>query len=271
MRKVKYILAGMIVASLPACHAGCGADSVFMDPERQAEGLVIILPGIEGESGYNHEIRNGLLSAGVTRAMTIYRWGRPIPVLGSIMNQVDFIGNYIAGAGIARMIVEYQDKYPGRPVCLIGHSGGGGVAVFAAQQLPEGRRIDGVILLSASISAGYDLTKALQRCRLGIVNFFNRSDIGLLGVATTIMGNVDGGHGPSAGLIGFDQPPANADAVRSDLYSRKLYQVEMTPNMTFGDSDSHGAATRSYFVAGYVADWVTEKTWPPAGATSVSR
>ena len=102
------------------------------------------------------------------------------------------------------MIGDYQDNHPGRPVYVVGHSGGGGVAVFTAESLPDGRKIDGLVLLSASISKGYDLHKALANCRRGIINYYSSRDVGLLGVGTTLMGNVDGGHGPSAGLKGFD-------------------------------------------------------------------
>jgi len=89
------------------------------------------------------------------------------------------------------------------------------------------------------------------------VNFYNPDDAGLLGVGTTVMGNVDGGHGPSAGLNGFSRNLNN------------LYQVKVTESMTASSGGgSHDAATRPRFVANYVAPWVLSSRWPPAATGS---
>ncbi len=252
MRRMSMLL---ILAWLIAFASGCGgiaSSSHYMTEVQKENGLVVILPGIEGESEFNHNIRRGLMRAGSHRAMPIYNWGRPIPGVGMLLNQVDVIGNRIAGGSIARMIEQYQDSYPNRPVYLIGHSGGGGVAVFAAESLAAGRKIEGLVLLSASIDGSYDLTKALGHCKNGILNVYNPEDTGLLGVGTAVMGNVDGGRGPSAGLRGFSKKRS------------KLYQLQMTGGMTAASGGgTHDAATRPGFVASYVAPWVLSSAWPP--------
>jgi len=254
------------VIAAVAVLSGCGADNArFTTPERMDEGLVVILPGIEGVSEMNLDIRRGLVRGGVDRALPIYSWRRPIPIAGVLINQMDFLGNRLEGIKLAKMITEYQDAHPGRPVYLIGHSGGGGVAVFAAEAMPEGRQVDGLVLLSASISKGYNATKALKRCRNGIVNFYNRSDAGLLGVGTTVVGNVDGVHGPSAGLEGFD-PARSGDPEEKRLAYARLYQVALSPSMT-GGGDPHAAATHPGFVASYVVPWIRAQGWPAGKAT----
>ena len=130
------------------------ANKYYYTDVRKENGLVIILPGIEGESSANHNIRRGLSNAGCWRAMPICNWGAPIPGIGKIINQSDFVGNRLKGGKIARLIEQYQDQYPQRPVFLVGHSGGGGIAVFAAEELAEGRQVDGLILLSAQYLRG---------------------------------------------------------------------------------------------------------------------
>ncbi|MBI5725555.1 MAG: hypothetical protein HZA50_16475 [Planctomycetes bacterium] len=248
---------------LAGLSAGCGAAaSHFTTPDRRSNGLVVILPGIEGESGFNHDIRRGLAAAGIYRSLPIYSWGRPIPVLGMLLNQMDPLGNWLAGKGLADYIVRYQDENPGKPVYIIGHSGGGGIAVFAAAQMPDDRQIDGLMLLHASISAGYDLTRALHHCKKGIVNFYNTDDVGLLGIGTIIVGSVDGGHGPAAGLIGFDEPDSS-DKEDKKLAYAKLYQVPLTRQFFISDSGSHSMATKPLFVARYVAEWMLCQIWPP--------
>lgn len=236
----------LLVSLLWACLSGCSSNNDFVTEDRLEKGLVIVLPGIEGESPFNHDIREGLLDANVPGAIMIYRWGRPIPIAGPIINQMDVLGNRIEGRRIAQMIVEYQDAHEGRPVYLVGHSGGGGVAVFAAEAMPEGRKVDGVVLLSASISCDYDLTKALSRCRNGIVNFYSRGDVGFLVIGTTVAGNVDGTRGPAAGQKEFQKS------------FERLWQVEVLDD---GDS-AHVAATRSTYVSANVARWVLEPAWP---------
>ncbi len=235
---------------------GCGASNVFNTPDRLANGLVIILPGIEGKSVLNRDVRDGLAAAGVEQAIQIRSWGL-IPLL----KQMDFIGNRLAGAIIAKEIVAYQDAHPGRPVYVMGHSGGGGIAVFVAESMPEGRQVDGLILLSASISSAHNLTKALKHCKNGIVNFYNRNDAALLGVVTILFGNVCGTHGPAAGLIGFDKPGKKASDEKKLAYA-KLYPMRLTDDMTLGDSSAHVSTTRPDFVSIYVAPWVLSRQWP---------
>jgi pimeloyl-ACP methyl ester carboxylesterase len=237
-------LMGVSIAAAGGCEAMSNAP--YTTDARKQHGLVVILPGIEGPSPMNADIRRGLLRAGVEAAMPIYAWGRPVPVVGSLLNQVDVLGNRLAGRSVARFVSEYQNTHPGRPVYLVGHSGGGGVAVFAAEAMPDGKQLDGLVLLSASISAGYDLSGALANCRGGIVNFYNPADTALLGVGTTIVGNVDGVHGPSAGRDGFRRTLAG-------LYQRVVH----------GSGDPHAAATRPHFVAARVAPWVLSRHWPP--------
>lgn len=235
------VLAGFILA-------GCGGsmDAVnhqYCGEHRKQQGLVVILPGIEGISAANLNIRDGLIDAGVDRAVMIYPWGRPIPGVSVLANQVDVIGNRIAGSLIARMVATYQDQYPGRPVHIIGHSGGGGVAVFAAESMPEGRSIEGLVLLSASISRDYDLTKAMSHCSEGIVNFYNPQDTALLEAGTTVFGTVDGVHGPSAGLRGFTNS-------HPGLVQRRI---------SSSGGDPHFAATREWFVEQHIAPYVRSR------------
>jgi pimeloyl-ACP methyl ester carboxylesterase len=113
------------------------------------------------------------------------------------------------GRKIAEDIYEYQRVYPGRAVHLIGQSGGSAVAIFVLEALAESGAspVTGVILLDASLSADYDLTVALGKSTQGIVNFRNSEDVAVLGVGTAVMGNIDGGHGDSAGRTGFKASP----------------------------------------------------------------
>jgi pimeloyl-ACP methyl ester carboxylesterase len=250
----------LLTAGALCALAGCADNGPYMTEERLDQGMVMILPGIEGVSQLNKDIREGLSDAGIEWAMPIESWGRPVPLFGMFLNQMDIIGNRIAANSLANDIEEYIDAYPGRPVYLIGHSGGGGMAVFVAEALDDGYMVDGVIVLSGSISSAYNLEKALANTRYGIVNFYNRSDGGLLGAGTTLLGNVDGIRGPGAGLLGFDWPDENDDIARRVAYNH-LYQIRLERDMILG-GDSHTAVTNPVFVSTFVSPWIYSSSWP---------
>jgi pimeloyl-ACP methyl ester carboxylesterase len=252
---------------------GCAtANSTTIASESlRRKGLVIILPGIEGKSSLNEHIRQGLVASGVDCAIEIHQWGLLVPVVKLFANQVNVPGNYAAGREIAKVIARYQDRYPDNPVYLVGHSGGGGIAVFALEALekmPGKHRITGAVLLSPSISADYDLSVALQHTRQGVANFYNESDVAALGLATTILGNVDGGRGAAAGRAGFDRPGLDDTPEKVFAYS-KLYQVKITREM-MSSRLAHMGTTGVAFIAAYVAEWVTHSTWPPPGQPALS-
>jgi hypothetical protein len=227
--------------------------TIYTTEARLDKGLVVILPGIEGEGAANHDIRKGLYDAGVPCALAIYRWGYPIPGIGLLVNQTDVAGNRRAGAKLAGRILTYQQKRPGRPVYLIGHSGGGGVAVFALESLAGvGQPVEGAFLLSASLSSNYLMDQALQMTRRGIVNVSNPQDK-LLDSGTAVFGNVDGGHGASAGRAGF-----------SRSYPR-LFERRVTGASLGVAGSPHFVATNAAVIAKRAPAWLNSAKWPPPG------
>ena len=253
------LLATLIIAL--AVVSGCD-DMLNMDdttPTMKDRGMVYILPGIQGVDSHYFNIRQGLRGAGLNCAIKIHPWGSQIPGIGMAINQTNTMADEEWGETIAREIAEYQEAYPGRRVYVIGHSGGGGVAVFVAESLatiPGAKPIDGVVMLEASLSSDYDVSTALTMLDDGIVNFHNPQDTALLGEGTAMFGNVDGGHGDSAGLKG--------------LYTKspKVFNVTVTPDMIDAFNDPHFADTTAAFATRYIAPWILEKSWPPHGVTT---
>src|SRR5260221_4327757 len=104
-------------------------------PERLEKGLVLVLPGIEGQSLLNHGIARGLADGGVISAIEIFDWTTGVILL--FLYHLRGSRRHKAQAEkIARRVVEYQRNYPGRPVHLVGHSGGGAMAGLALEHLP---------------------------------------------------------------------------------------------------------------------------------------
>ncbi len=239
----------MLVTALLA--GGCSDLSGYRASERLAQGYTIVLPGIEGRSWINTSLVKGLADGGVPTAIEVYDW----TAAGWLSVPVNLRGqerNRRQGRKIARRIMEYQDKYPGKPVHLIGHSGGGGVAVYALEALPANRQITAAILLGPALAPDYDLCRALKRTRLGIWNYYSPYDVGFLRAGTTVMGTVDGRHTSAAGAVSFAQP-WGLDEEDRRLYGSKLHQQGYTPKMA--DSGHRGRHTH-WAKRSFVAEWL---------------
>ena len=254
MTRFLYAIAMAATLVSVGCDGG-GFNAKYTQDSQKQLGMVYILPGIQGVDSHYFNIRRGLAKSGVNCGMMIHPWGCQIPGLNLLLNQTDSVDDRTWGQRIAADIVAYQKAYPGKPVHIIGQSGGAGVAVFTAEALadiPDAKPITGLVLLDGSLSADYDLTKALSMCSSGIINFYNLRDVALLQVGTAMFGNVDGGHGDSAGRTGFEEEYPT------------LYQVRVTDDMVNGLDDPHFADCSSAFAGKYLAGWILQSSWPPA-------
>jgi pimeloyl-ACP methyl ester carboxylesterase len=193
--------------------------------------LVTLLAGALGTSGcarprndlaaYPHDQGTPVLLAvdgagnfqNASRALreVLHDEGSPIQVLtfdwshGSGRIFADQIGYAYArneGQKLAATVLAYRQKYPGRPVYLMGHSAGAMVVVAALEHLPEGA-VDRVLLLSPSLSAYYDLRPALRAVCGQMYNFYSHGDWIYLGLVTRIVGTADRQWAPTSGRVGF--------------------------------------------------------------------
>lgn len=159
-------MAGIILALLVGCAP------LRLNEQRMADGLTIVLPGIDGRGLHNENICRTLAAKGVPTAVELYDWTAPGR---GLLNQYDLERNRGIAATLAGRVQEYWRQYPGRPVYLVGLSGGTAIAVWTAEALPEGQEFDGVVLMGSSLSPGYDLTKALAHTR-NVVTFHSSLD-----------------------------------------------------------------------------------------------
>lgn len=180
-----------------------------VDSDRLDRGLVVILPGIESQSFLNISILHGLLDAGIPHALEIFDWTTGWNPL-FLYHLRGWRRNRRVVDRLARRIQDYQRDYPGRPVWLVGHSGGGAMSVLTAEALPEDSPIAGAILLGPALSPRYSVRPALRRTRHGIWNFHSHGDWLFLGVGTLLCGTLDGRHSPAAGFVGFRHDDATS-------------------------------------------------------------
>lgn len=221
-------------------------------PARLERGLVIVLPGIEGESCINHSIARGLADGGVESAIEVFDWTTGVILLFPYHLRA-WRRNVSRAEQIAQRIVEYRSAHPGHPVHLVGHSGGGAVTILTLERLPEETRVTSAVLLQPAISPRYDLSKALARTEQGIWNFRSVYDVFFDGLGTCALGTMDGRYTPAAGMIGF-RPPPGLSASGKELYETRLTDIPFGPAMVadfnFG---GHMGPTNRVFVAQHIA------------------
>jgi pimeloyl-ACP methyl ester carboxylesterase len=237
---------------------GCSRQNELVSG-RMEQGLVVVLPGIEGHSPLNREICVGLAEGGVQNAIELYDWTSAFTfILTPVYNQRAYNRNHDKAAEIARMIARYKVAYPNNPVVLVGQSGGGAMAIWTVEALPPGVQVDGVILLAASISTNYPLDTALSKTKRGIINFYSNRDWFFLGLGTTAVGTMDGEHSSSAGKNGFEEPKHWG---RPNTYN-KLFQIPWQSRMSGGGAIGiHLTSGAPQFVANYVAPFVRLPRW----------
>jgi len=221
-------------------------------PERREHGLVIVLSGIEGEGLINHNILLGLADAGLPYALSLFRWTRPIPILSTFHNLRGLKRNLLQAERLAKLIAEYRENFPGRPVHLVGHSGGGAMSILTLERLPHGVNVDSAILCATALSPSYNLTGALQHVTGKVYNLRSTYDWFHLRLATTVLGTVDGKHCVSSGAIGFRLPDNVTEETRR-LYAERLVEVPFTREMTgsFHLSGHFGCVNRLF-----VEEWI---------------
>jgi pimeloyl-ACP methyl ester carboxylesterase len=233
--------------------SGCQGRQLMLNEQKLNQGLVIVLPGIDGRAIYNENACKALCKNNFNMAVELYDW---TALLGPIFNQCAIEYNRHVAAELAARIVKYHKENPGRPVFLIGHSGGTAIAIWAAEKLPESEKVDGIVLLASSLSPEYDLSNALRHTRAGIVSFYSDRDDVLLYIGTSLFGTMDGKHTEAAGMVGFRRPTHS-----SESYDR-FFEVQWEPGMAGEDHDGgHFGCMAEKFFQDHISQLIASNSW----------
>ncbi len=211
-----------------------------------------MLPGIESQSFLNHSVVWGLADGGWLGAIEIDDWTTSC-TLFFVYHLRGKQRNLRQAQRIAERIVAYQNEYPGRPVHLIGHSGGGALAVFTLEALPTDHVVTSAILLAPALAPSYPLHRALERTARGLWNFWSPLDVIFLGLGTLLLGTIDGRLSLSSGMIGFREPAGTTEAQQL-IYQQKLHQQPYAARMaTAFNLGGHFGCTNRVFVEHWIA------------------
>lgn len=227
--------------------SGCANFDNLMQADRLERGYTIVLPGIDGPSIANSNIAQGIANSGLETAIEVHDWTTGIPVLLPV-HLYTRRANKRQAQLLADKIVEYQDRYPGRPVHLVAQSGGCGVLLWTLESLPPDRTITSAVMLSAAVSPTYDVSEALQHTDVGLWNFYSPLDVILL-AGTVVGGNIDGRWMPGAGAVGFRSRSAKPQGD-----GPRVHQIPYSPKMLLvGNFGGHWGPAKSPFARDYIA------------------
>ena len=237
--------------------------------QRLRQGLILVLPGIEGESYINHTIAHGLNDAGIRDAIEIFDWTRGrMFLLDNLMNAAR---HGRQADRLADRVRQYQQAWPDRPVHIVAHSGGAGLAAFALERLDRERPITAAVFMAPALSPRYNLAPALRRTTRGIYNLYSPHDNFYLGAGTAAFGTVDRRHARAAGKVGFAMPEG-LPAADADVYRTKLHQETWRWEMLAdGHAGGHLGWAGRRFVRNWVAPIVLDHRFGEAGFTAQTR
>jgi pimeloyl-ACP methyl ester carboxylesterase len=237
-----------------ACLAA-GLSSGCWEPpppsEGQAElGLLYMLPGIDGGPDTMKLPYQALRDAGVAGEIRVLNWNRGAAVLENLTN---YSSNLARSGAIAAEIAAFEQEHPGAPVDLVGYSGGGGLAILAAELLPDEFHVRNVLLVQAAVSPDYDLEPVLAHIDGKLVNFYSPADWLFLGWGTETFGTIDRTYTAAAGKNGFNLQ----SAVPDQQAETKVEQVCWTPEMSStGHLGTHASMISYEWNKEYVAPYL---------------
>jgi pimeloyl-ACP methyl ester carboxylesterase len=240
MRLTRFACGFVLVAGL-AGLTGCGPN---FGPKAK-NGIVFYCPGASNWDMGEVSVRDGLEKAGFEGQVAAFYWSiAPIPIAGAAVDQYARFNPRLRAGLLARSIEEYIDRFPGRPVHLIGLSAGTGVALWALEDLKPGYRVDNVVLLSSSLSSNFDARKSFEHVTGRVYVYYSSSDP-VLAIAMRATGTIDGSFTEEpVGLVGFRGPGNGA----------KVVNVAYSPDFAkYGYRGQHLDSTASRFVTAVIA------------------
>lgn len=159
-----------------------------------------MLPGVSNTVGQLKNLARLIQREHAGLEVEIRTWG---PALQSLHNLQAYDANLTTARNLALEIANHLHRHQGEDFYLLGYSGGGGLAVLTAANLPDGARIDRLILIAPAISPEYPLAEqVLPHVREFVVNCASRRDR-QVGSGTRWFGTVDRKLTRSAGCVGF--------------------------------------------------------------------
>ena len=218
--------------------------------ERMKLGLVLVADGVGGLDVCGTGLKYMVNVSGLPCEVKVFEWGHGLGKWYSDLT--DDVNRDQKAVLLAKIVRQFRLDRPGKPVFLVGKSGGSGVVVKAMECMEPGS-VENVVLLAPALSPGYDLTGALCAVRGEAVVFWSPMDVFILGAGTWIFGTIDRLRSVGAGLVSFIVPgPDEPNPERIRQYA-KLRQIRWNLGMaTTGYLGGHFGPDQPRFLRKYV-------------------
>jgi pimeloyl-ACP methyl ester carboxylesterase len=246
---------------------GGGCMSTLPDrAARMERAYVYYLDGAGGGSALGNwggGVRSGLTAAGYAGSGEMFSWETG---WGILADQVASVAYKRQKAGeLSQRITNFTQQCPAASVHVIGLSAGTAIATFALEVLPDGLMLENLILLSSSLSADYDVTKALRHVRGKVYVFTSQRD-GMLLYLEPLFGSAD--RRQTARVIGVCglSVPADAPADIRRQYDKVVCIPWREEFAEQGDRGEHVGVVKTRFVQKYIAPLILPD--PTSTATS---
>jgi hypothetical protein len=245
-----------LLAAVPLI-AGCAGTSKWYSQQKLDQGYTVVLPGILGRGPWDDCLASSLNSADVPTAIELYDWTKGPIVF--VYNGLSQKYNRKQAQKIADRIVSYRAAYPGRPVHLVGHSGGASLAVLVLEALPPGERVNTAVLMGSGLARNYDLSSAMTHTEEGIHNYYSNLDVVVSQLYVGVVAALAGRPKLTSGAFGFRVPTELDDNRRRLQYEEQLVQHKYCFDMfCTGHLGGHFGWTWSPFVRKEVAPLLAE-------------
>ena len=243
------LLLVLVIALVRSSAAGAQTPS---DGPPAAPGTVFMVGGVGGWDPLATSAQMVCPIVGVPHRLHDFYWGHGV---GRFFRDLMDTPHLVRKAEeLAALILETKQAAPDRPIYLVAKSGGTGLALLAAEQLPP-NTLERILLISAAVRPSYDLRPALRATRREVVSFYSKHDRLILGWGTRTFGTVDRVYCESAGKVGFRRP-TDLDAEGQALYQR-VVQIPWRPSMLLqGYLGGHTANSWPLFMLVHVAPWL---------------
>jgi hypothetical protein len=170
-------------------------------PESPPRRVVFVADGAGDYRSCSQSMRSTACADGLPLEVVTFVWSHGYRRLAA--DQTDTAHACRKGDELAWVIRTLLRGDPAAQVSLAGHCAGGQVVLEAARRLPPDS-LHAVVLLSASMSDGYDVRPVLRAARAGLHNFYSSRDRYGLGIATWLVGTSDSPLATrAAGRYGF--------------------------------------------------------------------
>jgi len=240
-RILRCALIGAALMALSSCN-------VWAPPAPAADalerGLLVMYPGAFNSDIELSQFYQAFETAKIPYAVEIKVWGTTERQI------LDPYGAYAELRATAlsesERITAYRRAHPDVPIILLGYSAGAATALIAAENLPDDVEISRVIMLSPSVSRGYDVTGMLNHTKYGAVAYSSGQDW-FVNFAMNVIGNNDLVWGDTAATFGFDST------------DERLIQFRWEPSMLlYANAGGHwDYFLNRLWITDHVLPWIT--------------